>query len=75
MNVAGIDEVRLAFAFARAEIDHQTVALLKVHRGAAEIETLVHVKAERAADEKWPIENRVESRRVSSSSDSSSPLA
>src|SRR2546421_4925150 len=57
---AGIHEVRLAFAFARPQIDHETIALLKVHRGAAEIESLVNEERERAADEKWLVENRVE---------------
>ena len=57
---ARIYEVRLAFRFAGAEIEHQTVALLKIHRRAGEIETLVHVKTERAADEKRPVKDRVE---------------
>ena len=48
---AGIDEVRLALGFAAAEIrDHELVALLKVHRRAGEVESLVHVVAEWAAE-------------------------
>ena len=39
MNDTGIDEVRLPFRFARPEIEHQTVALFKIHRRAAKIET------------------------------------
>src|SRR5205085_1643421 len=57
---AGIDEVRLPFAFARAQIDHETVALLKVHRCAAEVESLMHEKAERPAEEERLVEDRVE---------------
>src|SRR5438105_4211067 len=57
---ARIDEVRLPFAFARAQIDHETVALLKVHRRAAEIESLMHEKAERPAEEERLVEDRVE---------------
>ena len=42
---AGIDEVGLALCFAGAEIDHQAVALLKIHRCAGEIESLVRRKS------------------------------
>src|SRR5438874_2367548 len=61
---AWIDEVRLAFRFARAEIDYQTVALLKIHRRTAKIETLVREKTERPADEKRPVKHSVEPGRV-----------
>src|SRR6266481_5452005 len=47
---ARIDEVRLAFGFARPEIDHQTISLFKVNRGAGEIESLVREKTEWTAD-------------------------
>src|SRR5437762_6711093 len=54
----GIDEVGLAFGFAGAEVDHQAVALFKIDRGAAQIEALMRVKAERSADKKRPVQNR-----------------
>src|SRR6266404_4183445 len=57
---AGINEVGLAFRFTGAEIGHETVSLLKIDGRAGEIEALVHVKAERTAEEKRAIENRVE---------------
>ena len=60
MNDAGIHEVRLAFRFTGAEIRNKTVALLKVHRCAGKIETLVHVKTERSANEKRSIKDSVE---------------
>src|SRR4029077_4612197 len=61
---ARIDEIGLAFRFAGAEVGHQTVALLKIHRCPTEIEPLVYEKAERPPEEKWPIKNGIESSRV-----------
>ena len=52
---------RLPFALARAQIDHQAVALLKVHRGPPEVESLVHIKTEWTSDKKRPVHDRVES--------------
>ena len=60
---ARINEVGLAFRFAGAEIDHQTVALFKIYCGAGEVESLVREETERSADEKWPVEHGVESGR------------
>src|SRR6266542_2622034 len=57
---AGIDEVGLTFRFAGTEIDYQAVALLKIHSRSGEIEPLVREKTEWTADEKWPVEYRVE---------------
>ena len=59
-DYAGIDEVGLTFSLAAAEIRHQAFRLLKIHRGASEVESLVNVKAKWPANEKRAVENGVE---------------
>ena len=60
MNTPGFTKFDCPSALLVRKSDHQAVALLKIHRRAGEIESLVHVKAERTANEKRSIENRVE---------------
>jgi hypothetical protein len=48
---ARIDEIRLAFGLARAQIRHEAARILQIHRGAAEIKPLPRPEAERAAGE------------------------
>jgi len=57
---AGVHKVGLPFGFAAPKIRHEAIALLKIHRRTGEIETLVNIKAERPANEKRPIQNRIE---------------